>query len=57
MAERLKAAVLKTAGRESVPWVRIPVCPPETASGALRILLGAPCHQLQCFFISLYAYL
>ena len=28
MAERLKAAVLKTAERESVPWVRIPVPPP-----------------------------
>lgn len=29
VAERSKAAVLKTAGRESVPWVRIPPSPPE----------------------------
>ena len=28
MAERLKAAVLKTVRRESVSWVRIPVPPP-----------------------------
>ncbi len=28
MAERLKAPVLKTGGRESVPWVRIPLSPP-----------------------------
>ena len=29
MAEWLKAAVLKTVGRESVSWVRIPVPPPR----------------------------
>ena len=30
MAEWLKAAVLKTVGRESVSWVRIPVPPPPS---------------------------
>ena len=28
MAERFKAAVLKTAAGESLPWVRIPLSPP-----------------------------
>ncbi len=28
VAEWLKALVLKTSVRESVPWVRIPPCPP-----------------------------
>ena len=37
MAERLKAAVLKTAVRASVPWVRIPPHPPIIADfGALE---------------------
>ena len=31
VAERFKAAVLKTAGRASVPWVRIPPPPPPAA--------------------------
>lgn len=30
LAERSNAAVLKTVGRESVPWVRIPQPPPAT---------------------------
>jgi hypothetical protein len=30
VAERSKAAVLKTAGRESAPWVRIPPSPPTS---------------------------
>ena len=34
MAERLKAAVLKTVERESVPWVRIPVPPPPSPADA-----------------------
>lgn len=29
VAERFKAAVLKTVGRESGPWVRIPPLPPK----------------------------
>ncbi len=29
VAERLNALVLKTSVRASVPWVRIPPCPPE----------------------------
>ena len=28
VAERFKAPVLKTGVRETVPWVRIPPCPP-----------------------------
>ena len=37
VAERLKAAVLKTAVRASVPWVRIPPHPPIIADfGALE---------------------
>lgn len=31
VAERFKAAVLKTAVRGSVPWVRIPLHPPYMA--------------------------
>ena len=33
MAEWFKAAVLKTAVGASLPWVRIPPCPPECALG------------------------
>ena len=32
MAEWFKAAVLKTAVGESLPWVRIPPCPPVLRS-------------------------
>ena len=32
VAEWLNAAVLKTAVRVSVPWVRIPPCPPDSQS-------------------------
>ena len=32
VAERLKAAVLKTAVLETVPWVRIPPSPPTTGN-------------------------
>jgi hypothetical protein len=35
VAERLKAAVLKTAVRASVPWVRIPPHPPFVSITAL----------------------
>lgn len=41
MAERLKAAVLKTVGRASVSGVRIPL-PPPTVSSSVEI---APCHS------------
>ena len=37
MAEWLKAAVLKTVGRESVSWVRIPVPPPSFVCKWLKI--------------------
>ena len=36
MAEWLKATVLKTVERESVPWVRIPLPPPLLAGGATK---------------------
>ena len=37
VAEWFKAAVLKTAVRESVPWVRIPPSPPFLLYSALKI--------------------
>lgn len=37
VAERLKAAVLKTAVRVSVPWVRIPPLPPVFFDHSLKI--------------------
>ncbi len=43
MAERTKAAVLKTAGPLGVPWVRIPLPPPRTRS--LRIYPSAPTRR------------
>ncbi len=41
MAERLKAAVLKIAVRETVPGVRIPLPPPAFAPVRLTAFLGA----------------
>ena len=40
MAERFKAAVLKTAVGESLPWVRIPPLPPRAAANAR--VVGSP---------------
>ena len=39
MAEWLKAAVLKTAVGVSLPWVRIPLSPPEMLSNQLITLM------------------
>ena len=36
MAERLKAHAWKACVRESVPWVRIPLSPPEKSYTALK---------------------
>ena len=47
VAERLKAAVLKTAGRPSVPRVRIPPSPRHVYSARLR-LAARPCSRLRC---------
>ena len=59
MAERLNAAVLKTAEPSRVPWVRIPLSPPGIAGivpesgarvkaslGEARRLLGAPTTEV-----------
>ena len=49
MAERFKAAVLKTAVRESVPWVRIPLSPLRRA---LQIWEGARVVDWGCLLSS-----
>ena len=47
MGERLKPAVLKTAVRETVPGVRIPLPPPELKQGpALRTGFRQPAPGL-----------
>ncbi len=44
MAERLKAHAWKACVRESVPWVRIPLLPPEYRLKLLKILASCRCY-------------
>ena len=47
VAERFKAAVLKTAVRATVPWVRIPPLPPELRPGRRDGRVAAPLRRCQ----------
>ena len=56
MCERLKQAVLKTAVRETVPGVRIPLPPPEFSSrrSSLEMLRYKIQDPWRCSFANLY---